>query len=125
MEKSEIENQRICQKLVEREVYCNATMETEFILRNQKNDNAPFSYDDIQNLYDENDEPNEVLEWWYVTNWFGEKLGNFGQPVIDCGNKYIWGRCTSGQMISMDGVIRRIAEDMEILVGQKYSWEEK
>ncbi len=69
--------------------------------------------------------PVEIYEWWIVTSYLYEKLKEKGQPVLEWGNNYYWGRCTTGQAILLDGVISDICIDMEILEGQKYSWEEK
>jgi len=68
------------------------------------------------------DEPQEIFEWWIVTSYLYEKLREQGQPVLEWGNNYYWGRTTTGQAISLDGVISRICDDMEILEGQKYDW---
>lgn len=65
---------------------------------------------------------NEAFEHWIVTGWFARKLGDHGEIVGELFGMDIWGRCTSGQSISVDGVIRSIANGMEILVGQKNEW---
>jgi hypothetical protein len=70
-------------------------------------------------------EPAEIFEWWIVTGRFYEKLKEKGQPVLEWGNNYYWGRCTTGQAILLDYVVSQIAEDMEILEGQSYSWADK
>lgn len=67
----------------------------------------------------------EIFEWWAVTSWFGEKLKAAGQPVIECWGKSYWGRTTTGQAIHCDGCIHKIAEDMQILEGMAYSWEDR
>ena len=67
-------------------------------------------------------EPQEIFEWWIVTGFFYGKLKAKGHPVLEWGNNYYWGRCTTGQAIMMDGVISEICAEMEILDGQKYSW---
>ena len=42
---------------------------------------------------DEN--PQEVYEWWAVTNWFGDKLKECGEVVIEGWGHWYWGRgCT-------------------------------
>ena len=64
----------------------------------------------------------EVHEYWIVTEWFGEKLKEKGEIVEDFMGFTLWGRQTTGQAILLDGVISRIAEDMEILEGMKYEW---
>lgn len=62
----------------------------------------------------------ESLEYWQVTEHMGEKLQEKGEAVIiDFHGLTIWGRSCSGQAILLDGVIDRIAQDMEILEGQQ------
>jgi hypothetical protein len=67
-------------------------------------------------------EPADIFEWWIVDSWFYEKLQQQCQPVLEYGNLYFWGRCTTGQAILLDYVISRICEGMEILEGQKNDW---
>lgn len=69
-------------------------------------------------------EPQEIFEWWIVTEFLYDKLKAKGHPVLEWGNNYYWGRCTTGQAIMLDGVISEICSEMEILEGQKYSWAE-
>ena len=66
--------------------------------------------------------PAEIYEWWAVSHWFGEKLRGQGQVVIESWGKSYWGRCTTGQSISLDGCIVNIAKDMEILDGMENEW---
>lgn len=66
-------------------------------------------------------EPQEILEWWIVTKHLYTKLKDKGEPVLEWGNNYYWGRTCSGQAIMLDGVISSICAEMEILDGQKYS----
>lgn len=72
---------------------------------------------------DEN--PQEVYEWWAVTNWLGDKLKERGEVVIEGWDHWYWGRSCTGQGIALDGVISSICYGMEILEGQKYSWENR
>jgi len=65
-------------------------------------------------------EPQEVYEWWMVSNCLLSKLEAYGHPTISSEN--IWGRGTTGQAILLDAVITRICADMEILHGQSCSW---
>lgn len=120
-------NQRITQKLVEQEVFCCMTHEVEYMLRTQYNTKDPLiTDDDVQNMYDEEtDSYAEVFEWWAVSDWFGEKLKEKGEVIIDTvWGKTYWGRCTTGQAICLDGVIFDIAYDMEILKDMEHSWED-
>jgi len=64
----------------------------------------------------------EPYEFWIVTEYLGEKLKEEGEIVEEFFGFTIWGRCTTGQAISIDGVIFRIARKMEILEGQKNEW---
>lgn len=70
-------------------------------------------------------EPQEVYEWWIVTEYLYNKLKARGCVVLEWGNNCYWGRCTTGQSIMLDGVISDICSEMEILDGQKYSWGKK
>jgi hypothetical protein len=64
----------------------------------------------------------EPLEFWAVSDWFGEKLQEFGEMVVELFDFRIWGRTCSGQAIAMDYVIRQIANSMEVMPGQQYDW---
>jgi hypothetical protein len=54
-------------------------------------------------------EPKEIYEYWAVSSWLARKLAEAGEAVHTdvCGHN-IWGRCTTGQAISMDHVIREM-----------------
>lgn len=52
----------------------------------------------------------EIYEFWSVSGWLGEKLKSAGEHVFDYFNHTIWGRCTTGQAILLDGVIRGIVK---------------
>lgn len=51
----------------------------------------------------------EVYEYWAVSNWLARRLEAHGYKVIEAYNMNIWCRTTTGQSISLDGVIRSIA----------------
>lgn len=67
-------------------------------------------------------ESQEVFEWWFVNEWFFEKLQDKGEVVLDSNYGYLWGRTTTGQAILLDGVVEHIASDLEILTGQAHDW---
>lgn len=67
-------------------------------------------------------EPQEVYEWWIVSTWFGEKLRDAGEVVLERSLGYIWGRCCTGQAILLDYVISKICDEMGILEGQEHDW---
>ena len=51
----------------------------------------------------------EALEYWVVSSWLAEKLAEKGESIAEVCGLTVWGRCTSGQAISLDGVISKIA----------------
>lgn len=58
-------------------------------------------------------EPQEILEWWLVTDWLAEKLKAQGEPILNYADfNYWWGRTCSGQAILLDSVIDKICEDL-------------
>lgn len=55
----------------------------------------------------------EVYEHWAVTTWFAEQLIAQGERVdTDFAGLNIWARTTTGQAISMDGVVQKIYREM-------------
>lgn len=69
-----------------------------------------------------NEHDSEVFEHWIVTEWLSGKLQKQGEQVIDILGLTVWCRTTTGQGIASDYVIGQIAEDMEILKGQRNDW---
>ena len=54
----------------------------------------------------------EVYEHWIVSNWLARKLAERGEVTGDVCGMTIWGRCTTGQAISMDYAIQQIAAEL-------------
>ena len=54
--------------------------------------------------------PQEIFEWWLISDWLADKLKEFEQPVLDMEYGTWWGRTCTGQAIKMDYVIRQIVE---------------
>jgi len=51
----------------------------------------------------------EVYEHWAVTDWFADKLEAAGEKIDrDFAGLCVWARTTTGQSMTMDGVIQRI-----------------
>ena len=68
----------------------------------------------IQEYAQDNDiEPytNEAYEYWAVTGWFASKLEEKGEIVGELCGFNVWGRCTTGQSISLDCVVQKIAQE--------------
>lgn len=66
-------------------------------------------------------EPAEVFEWWAVDKWLWEYLRDRGEVVVE-GPTYVWGRCCTGQAISMDSVICEFAESHPDAWWWKQDW---
>ena len=71
----------------------------------------------LRDLYEceQLDEPDgsEAFEHWAVSRWLAEKLEAKGESVCETNwAGHVWARCTTGQMIRMDYVIREIARDL-------------
>ena len=54
----------------------------------------------------------EVYEHWIVSNFLGRKLEEQGETVRSVLGLTIWGRCCTGQALSLDYCIQRIAVDL-------------
>ena len=54
----------------------------------------------------------EIYEYWIVSDWLGRKLSERGHIVENYLGMTIWGRGCTGQMISMDGVMEQICNDL-------------
>lgn len=60
------------------------------------------------------EEYDEVFEWWLVTPYLADMLKDNGEVILAAYGCYWWGRQTSGQGLSMDWVIQKIAEQMSV-----------
>lgn len=61
----------------------------------------------------------EVFEHWAVTDWLADKLIERGEKVDkDFGGLCVWARTTTGQMISMDSVFQKLADDLRAQYGE-------
>jgi len=143
MDYNSVANQEIKRKFVARNVYCCVSNIVDYVLR-QDDTEAPFTWEDIENLYrpicpecgnpvevrgtnyyhcdfcdkevdPEEEEQQEIFEWWIVSPWLINELAARGEPVIRHMN--IWGRTCTGQAILLDDVISEICSDMQILEG--------
>lgn len=59
----------------------------------------------------------EPYEWWLVTGWLAGKLYSLGYVTLSDGQSHWWGRTTTGQRITLDGVLQEVARS--IGVGQE------
>ena len=105
----------------------------------QEQEVESFYYDDIENLYltDEEiikyhldeieldddskevtidmlddfryDNPQEIFEWYLVSDWFLDRLREINEPIIDNDYGEYWGRCCTGQAIYLDYNMQELA----------------
>lgn len=70
-------------------------------------------FENFCNDHDVEPDRSEVYEHWVVSNWLAGKLEAQGHPVVhDFMGLTIWGRPTTGQAISIDYTILKIAQEM-------------
>jgi hypothetical protein len=59
-------------------------------------------------------EYSEVFEHWIVSEWLANRLEEKGETIEkDFYGLTIWGRCTTGQSICLDYVIKQIWQDLQ------------
>lgn len=69
-------------------------------------------WEDFANEYNIEPYTREVYEHWIVSDWLARQLESQGETVVDFGaGCRVWCRTTTGQAISMDYVIQKIAEE--------------
>ena len=56
------------------------------------------------------DQLEDILQWWAVSQFLGEKLREEGEAIVFYEDFCLWGRTTAGQAIEMDAVVQRIAD---------------
>ena len=71
-------------------------------------------WDSLQNF----DENSEVLEWWLVTPYMAELLKENGEVIFADYDCYWWGRQVTGQPLTRDAVLRRLAKKMWVDYGE-------
>lgn len=72
--------------------------------------------DDYRRVADEfriEPEDYDVYEHWIVDSYFSRELEACGELISEFGGMTIWGRCTTGQSISIDGVVRQIVREKD------------
>ena len=55
------------------------------------------------------DNPQEIFEWYLVSDWFLDRLREINEPIIDNDYGEYWGRCGTGQAIYLDHNIQELA----------------
>jgi len=115
MNEHDIEFQRKCDKFWE---YNAAHCQTSLVEHLLSQEVEGFEYDDIENgfYYDEDEEDHiyaEIMEWWLIDSIFADELRKYEEPILENDYGIWWGRCTSGQAVSLDWIICKIVENRE------------
>lgn len=109
---SESDFQRKTQQFVYREVICCVSMLIITLIEWSPNEQF---YDFFETFLrdDEDGNPIEVFEYWFVSDFLGEKLEAKGEMIAhDFFGHTVWGRTCTGQAIAMDHVIREIYAEL-------------
>ena len=69
------------------------------------------NYEEVCSKYDLDYDYDEIYEHWVVSDWFARKLAERGEITGDVAGLTVWGRCCTGQSISMDSVVQDIAAE--------------
>ena len=59
-------------------------------------------------------EPQEIFEWWLVSQWLADNLKAIGEPVLDNDYGTWWGRTVTGQSMELDGTLQSLWRSVEI-----------
>ena len=93
--------------IVNNDVFNNATSLVNRAL-NSNGDwtDAGYSYDNVSNLYQEDDYgemvPQEICQWFHVSNMLGELLEKNNYIVLNTVDGYYWGRTGYGYSLHLD-----------------------
>jgi hypothetical protein len=113
---------------------CQSSLVTKLLMHNAEPyqwAGVDIDWDDVENLYccaycgaqdtegpccadnpDGETEPQEIFEWWLVTDWLADKLSAIGEPVLRSDYGTWWGRTCTGQSIMLDGTLQKIAKSL-------------
>lgn len=62
-----------------------------------------------EECFDSQREPQEIFEWWAVSDWLKGQLIQEDAPILDCDFGTWWGRTETGQCLTMDWHLKQIA----------------
>lgn len=135
-----LDNLEIRRKFLARELLCDVTLMVDFILTTN-DPQGPFVLDDIENYsvsccpecgvqcngkcpccgWEASSEDEledcyqEIYEWYEVSECLYKRLCAHGQPVIEYGGGYLWGRTCTGQAAYLDDEIGLICLELGLL----------
>lgn len=68
--------------------------------------------DEVINIYDDNDEPIEIMEWYAVSDWLVEKLEEKKETIIKSPYGCWWGRASCGYPLEDEAELKKIAQEL-------------
>lgn len=85
-------------------------------IHDEANEFSPETIANFYRLEGEDDaqecgDPQEIYEWWVVSNWLIRQLKNRGEPVLINAYGTWWGRTCTGQAVYLDSVIQEICTE--------------
>lgn len=103
-----LHQQKWIEHIIKNEVYCLDNQVVNHLLNEEE-----ILYDDIINLYNnygDNAEPQEIFQYFRVSEWLAESLSKLDEPIIlsDEFNASWWGRTTFGQSLEMDYIWKEL-----------------
>lgn len=109
LSKEEIELR--AKNIIEREIFCRAPYELiEHLRTDDQHVDALYCVPDFTDP--EAGIFQEPLEFYLVSNWLGQNLKRYNQPVTELSTCHVWGRCTSGQYLIHDGTFQKLVEEL-------------
>ncbi len=67
-------------------------------------------WDEVENLFPEDDgDALEVYQWFIVSGWLFDKLGQIGAVRVEFAGAYFWGRTEYGNSLEYDGDLNKVA----------------
>lgn len=73
---------------------------------------TPEEYREVADEFNLDPNQREAYEHWLVSGWLANRLKDEGEMIGEICGLTVWGRCCTGQSISMDGVMQKIACDI-------------
>lgn len=118
MNEKDLDLQQKGEKLVSLHILCNLCLTAEKELE----ENPELLYeaknyymkDEVGNRVEKEGENGyypEIMEYWAVDKWLADKLESKGEIIFEMLDFIVWGRQTTGQAISLDYVVQKIAEE--------------
>ncbi len=98
----------IALNLIQTDIYLNQTYLVEQSLQK-----GIFGLTDLFNRLNPEGEPQEIFEWWSVSEFMADQLRAIMEPVLSNAYGIWWGRTCTGQSIIHDGTIQEVVKRID------------